>query len=60
MHAVDDDADVVAKNFAQSFVLLGSRYFASQMRLKLTLDHRERALNITAFVIMSFKPVRAP
>jgi len=54
---VNDDAEVVTENLAKCFVYLRRLRLAAQVRFKLALNHRERALDIAAFVVVGFEPL---
>lgn len=57
IHTVNDDAEVMTENLAKRFVYLSRFRPAAQVWLKLALNHRERALDVAAFVVVGFEPL---
>lgn len=57
IHTVNDDAEVMTENLAERLVHLRGLRPATEVRLKLALNHRERALDIAAFMVVGFEPL---
>src|SRR6185503_14789424 len=52
-HTLNEAADVVAKNLAESFIRLRYVALATDARAELSLDHVERGFNVRPLVIRS-------
>ena len=56
IHALNDAADVMTENLAESFVDLGGLRLTSERVAKFRFDHCERRFDIAAFVIVLHEP----